>query len=97
MKTISFKAFLILTGLMLIGSQTMSAAVIEDFKKFVGTEFSSLEALYLMAGIIVASLVLYFAANHFGKQEEEKNYQHRVGYNHHRRHHHQHRVVKKTS
>lgn len=96
MKTKSFKAIAILTGLMLFAGGTASANVITDFKHFIGTEFSGTEALYLMGGIIVGSLVLYLMANHFGKEAEQKQggvtlnpgYQRRQRAN---------RVIKKTS
>jgi len=96
MKTTNFKAILILAGLMLLGSGTASANVISDFKHFIGTEFSGTEALYLMGGIIVGSLVLYLMVNHFSKEEEQK--QERIGVNpaYQRRQRHN-RVIKKTS
>jgi hypothetical protein len=96
MKTNPTKTLFILIGLVFAGSGTLSAGVVDDFKRFVGTELSSLEAFYLMAGIIIGSVVLYIMTSYFDNQEEEKAIKHRVHYNHHHRRHH-HRPVKKTS
>jgi hypothetical protein len=96
MKTKSFKAYMILVGLVLLGSGTLNANVIDNFKHFMGTEFSGTEALYLMGGIVVGSLVLYLMVNHFSKEDEQKQERGSINPAYQRRHRHN-RVVKKTS
>jgi fucose permease len=96
MKTFSLKAILILLGCMLINTGHMHAGIADKFKEFAGTEFNNFQGLYIMAGIIVSSLVIYILVNHFGKEEEEKA-SHGAHYSHHRRHQHHHRVIRKTS
>lgn len=101
MKTKSFRAVLILVGLMLVGVQPLSAGVGETFKKFIGNEFSNFQGLYIIAGVVVASLLVYILFNRNGAKEKEMAKDRRQIPNkalssryHH--HHHQHRVVKKT-
>jgi hypothetical protein len=96
MKTISLKAFFILLGFMLLNAGHVRAGIIDKFKEFAGTEFNNFQGLYIMAGIIISSLVIYILVNHFGK-EEEKRVVHGANYSGHRRHHHHHRVIRKTS
>ena len=95
MKTAFNKANLILVGLVLFGTGNMKAGISDKFKEFVGNEFSNFQGLYIMAGIIISSLVLYILVNHFGKEESNERHISTAG---HRRHHHHHqRIIKKTS
>ena len=98
MKTISIKAFFILFGLMLM-SNNISAEIGEKLKNFVGSEYSNfhIQGLYVIGGIILASLLIYLLMNHFTKDEpEERKYRPSGNLMHHRRHHH-HKVIKKTA
>jgi hypothetical protein len=100
MKTKILKAVYFLIGMLLLNGPA-SASVGDKFDKFVGSEFSNYQGLYIIAGIVVASLVLYVIVNHFNKQEERKSVHHGTHVSHHRHHrhhqHHQHKVIKKTS
>ncbi|MCE3259112.1 MAG: hypothetical protein K0S12_753 [Bacteroidetes bacterium] len=98
METKSFKALLILVGLILLNVTSATAGIGERFEKFVGSEFSNFQGLYIIAGIVIASLVLYIVLNHFNK-EEEKSAHHSPRHTQHRRHHHMHhthKIIKKT-
>ena len=96
MKTKFNKALLILGGSMLIAEKA-SAGIGEKFKEFVGNEFNSLEGLYIMAGVIVSSLVVYILFNHVG-QEQKKPVRHGMSPVRERHRSHQHnRVIRKTS
>jgi fucose permease len=98
MKTKSFRAITILIGLLLI-TVSAQAGIGESFQEFAGSSFSNFQGLYIIAGIVIASLVLYIVLNHFNKEEDEKSHHHASGHAHHRRHrhvHHVHKVIKKT-
>lgn len=99
MKTKSFKAILILVGLMLSFVQPMSAGLGKTLHEFIGNEFANFQGLYIIAGIIAVNLILYIFLNRKSEKEEAESYKKSVpGINHHRRRHqHQHhRVIKKT-
>jgi len=98
MKTKSIKAILLVFGLMLFNLNTASATIGEKFNQFVGSEFSNMQGIYIIAGIVVASLVVYIVVNHFNKEEEDKSIRHGASHHHrrHHQHHHQHRIIKKT-
>ncbi|MCE3228414.1 MAG: hypothetical protein K0S32_2965 [Bacteroidetes bacterium] len=99
MKTKYSRAIAILTGLLLV-NLTAQAGIGESFQEFAGSSFSNFQGLYIIAGIVIASLVLYIVLNHFNKEEDEKRHSHASGHGHHRRHrhvHHVHKVIKKTS
>jgi hypothetical protein len=97
MKTAFNKAVLIPLGSMLLVSQKASASIGSTFEEFIGKEFSNFEGLYIMAGVIISSLVVYVLFNHFGP-EEKKPVRHGISpvRERHRHHHHQ-RVIRKTS
>ncbi|MBA3663447.1 MAG: hypothetical protein H0W61_04465 [Bacteroidetes bacterium] len=98
MKTTFFKSVSLLLGFLLVNVNSMSASVGDKFDKFVLSEFSnSLGGFYIIAGIVIASLVLYVIVNHFNKEEEKRTVHHGSHFTHHKRHHHTHRVIKKTS
>lgn len=98
MKTKILKTVYFLFGMLLLNGSA-SASVGEKFDKFVGSEFSNYQGLYIIAGIVIASLVLYVIVNHFTKREERKTVHHGTHLSHHRhhRHHHSHKVIKKTA
>lgn len=98
MKTTIFRALLILGGLMLLNVQTMNAGLANQFKNFVGHEFTSLnlQGFYLIAGIILTGLLFYVIFNY--SEKNEKPIQSKVNYSGHQRRHHHHRaVIKKTA
>jgi hypothetical protein len=97
MKTTSFKAFLILGGLILLNVQSMNAGIVDKFENFIGNEFSSfnLQGLYLIGGIVTVALVFYILSNHFTK-EEEAPIRNDMMVKPHKRHHHR-SVIKKTA
>ena len=96
MKKIFNKASLILGGSMLL-AQNASAGIGEKFKEFVGNEFNSLEGLYIMAGVIISSLVVYILFNHVG-HDQKKPVRHGMSpVKERHRLHHQNRVIRKTS
>ncbi len=97
MKTTSIKAFFILFGLMLV-SNNISAEIGDKLKSIVGSDSSfHIQGLYVIGGIIVASLVMYLLMNHFTKDEPEgRKYRPSSHLTHHKRHQH-HKVVKKTA
>jgi hypothetical protein len=99
MKTNILKAAYFLLGLLLVNVNAMHASVGEKFDKFVGSEFSSYQGIYIIVGVVIASLVLYLVVNHFNKEEDEHTtVRHGTHYSHHRRHHHHvHKIIKKTS
>ena len=99
MKTRILKAAYFLMGFLLVNVNTASASVGERFDNFMGSAFDNNQGLYIIVGIVIASLVLYLIVNHFNKEEEEHSTTVRHGshYSHHRRHHHPHKIVKKTS
>lgn len=96
MKTTTLKAFLIMGGSMLIGTETMNASVTDQFGHFVSNELSHFhfQALYVILGVIAAGLAFYFLSNKLNK--EEKTFNHKINYPQPRRQHHR-SVVKKTS
>lgn len=97
MKTKSFRAILILVGLLLVSVQPASAGVGETFKKFIGNEFSNFQGLYVIAGVIVASLLVYIVYNHKSNEKETvSDRKFSPGYSARRHHHHHQRVIKKT-
>lgn len=81
---------------MLTGTGSLHAGVMDKFNKFAGTEFTSLRGLYIMGGIIIASLVVYLLTNHFSK-EDKAEAREDLSKTYHRRSHHHHRVIKKTA
>ncbi len=101
MKTTTLKAQLILIGSMLIGSQRMSAGVIDNVKKIVGDEMSSfnMTGLFIIAGVVGAGLLVYIISNHLIKEKDDENVvpHHHVNRHHHHRHHHTRPIVKKTA
>ncbi len=96
MKTTSFKALLILGGLMLTGTK-MQAGIIDSFKNFVGNEFTNfhLQGLYVIGGIVITSMVFYLLNSHFTKEDRPVVRQ-KVNPMHGRRQH-QRSVIKKTA
>lgn len=99
MKTRSLKAMLLLVGVMLLNLNTALAGVGDKFSKFVDSDKSNYQGLYIILGVVAASLVTYVIVNHYSKDEE--NVKRGTGahhhHHHHRKHHHHHRVIKKTS
>lgn len=98
MKTKILKAVYFLVGMLLMNVSTVNASVGDKFEKFVGSEFSNYRGVYIIAGIVIASLVLYIIVNHFNKEEEKRTVHHGTHLSHHKRHHHHtHKVIRKTS
>jgi len=95
MKTIFYKAFATAALMLLCSVQMRAAGITEKISDFVGSEFTNLRGLYIMAGIVVCSLMVYFITNYFSKKEEHRVYP--SHYPHSRRNNHHHRVIKKTS
>jgi hypothetical protein len=97
MKTNSLKAFLTLVGLILLNFSASANDIGTQLNKFVNNDSTSMHGVYIMLGVVVASLVTYLIVNHYNNKEEVAS--HRKGghsaHLHHRRHHH--KVVKKTS
>jgi len=101
MKTTKFRALMILIGSMLIGSQSMSASVIDGVKKFAGDQVTNfnMQGLLVIGGIVGAGLLVYIISNHVIRDKDEQTVAqnpHISRLNHHRHHHTRH-VVKKTS
>ncbi|MCW3077564.1 MAG: hypothetical protein JWO32_2173 [Bacteroidetes bacterium] len=99
MKTKFFKAAHILVGFLLMTVSTANASIGEKFNKYVGNEFTNFQGLYIIGGIVVASLVMYFIVNHLQKEEEHGVAHHGSHFSRHKRHvhHHASRIIKKTS
>ncbi len=97
MKTKTVKALLILGGLMLLNTQSMHAGIADQFKNFVGNEFTNfhLQSLYLIGGIILTGLSFYVIFNHADK--EEKPMRTKVSYASQQRRQHHRAVIKKTA
>lgn len=96
MKTQFFKTACFLLGMLFINVGTASASIGEKFNKFVGSEFSDFKSLYIIGGVLVTSLLLYFLVNHSQKHEVRRPVYHGNHNSHHKRHH-IHKVVKKTA
>lgn len=94
MKAAFLRFMAILVGSGLFQIPAASAGVSDKFQKFVGGEFTDFQGLYIMGGVIVASLLIYILTNHFSKKEEQEVSRGIVGEG--RRHHHR-SVVKKTA
>ena len=101
MKTINFKAFAILIGLLLTNTYYLKAGVINNVQKFAGEQLTNfnLQGLLVIGGIIGVCLIIYIISNHLVKEKEEpitKQNSQIARYNHHR-HGHTRSIVKKTS
>ena len=96
MKTTTFKALLILGGLMLTGIQSMHAGITDQFSNSISNELSHfhIQGLFVIFGIVAAGLSFYFLTHKPVK--EEGALRQKVSYTQQRRQHHR-AVIKKTA
>ena len=70
MKTLFKKVFIILMGFLLLFSQKTYAATGSKITDIIGSEFQNLEGLYIIAGVVISSLVVYILFNHIEKDNK---------------------------
>lgn len=88
--------------IMLIGITTAKADNLDKFKKTLARDFAGSVGIYIIGGLVVASLLIYIIYNHFinkDKGEETQKTTVKPGFNYkrHKHHHHTRQAVKKTA